>query len=107
MSDKDAGDFAQEMRCSPEFIMAGRKSEARNKSEFACFVKNRTPHAVRVTVPLGFMEGLDRIDDRDYELLLEENRRRYSADVELVGTGGDAHAPEKAGVFDLGEAERL
>ena len=62
---------------------------------------------MRVTVPLGFMEGLERIDDEEYELLLEENRRQYSAAVELVGTGGDAHAPEKAGVFDLREAELL
>ncbi len=62
---------------------------------------------MRVTVPLGFMEGLDRIDDRDYELLLEENRRRYSADAELAETAGDARATEKVGAFNLGDPELL
>ncbi len=53
------------------------------------------------------MEELDRIDDGDYEHLLEENRRKYCAAVELEGTAGDARATEKVGAFDLGDPELL
>jgi hypothetical protein len=76
LSSKDAGYFAKEMQCEPEFLMSMRKRQAH--TEFACHVRNFTPQPIRLTVPFGDMERRPRLPDLLYEALLERNRHRYS-----------------------------
>ncbi|HEV2560660.1 MAG TPA: hypothetical protein VGT78_00830, partial [Rhizomicrobium sp.] len=75
VSAKDARALADELHTTPEFIDAMRRKGA--KTEFAVWVKHQTPHAVRLSVPLGFLERQYTLDDEDYEFLREENRKRY------------------------------
>ena len=51
LSAKDAGAFAKEMCCEPEFLQGMRKR--RDHTEFACFVRNHTEHPIPLTVPFG------------------------------------------------------
>ena len=46
VSSKDARALAEDMHCDPEFIQSMRKKK--DRTEFACFVRNFTPHAVAV-----------------------------------------------------------
>jgi hypothetical protein len=77
LSALDAKAFAREMRCELEFLQGMRKRK--DKTEFACYIRNFTPMPVRLTVPLGEMERRPRLTDGNYEALLEANRARYSA----------------------------
>src|SRR5439155_4759093 len=45
--------------------------------------RNYTAKALSVRVPLGYVEALPTLDASDRNLLLEENRDRYSAPPEL------------------------
>jgi hypothetical protein len=65
------------MRCTHEFLQDMRKQ--RNRTEFACFVRNHTPTPIRLTVPLGEMERRPKLTDAQYAVLIERNRERYSA----------------------------
>ena len=55
LSAKDAAFFPRNMPCEPELLLSMRKYE-QNHSDFACFVRNLTPHPIPVTVPFGTME---------------------------------------------------
>src|SRR3954466_1679500 len=83
LSAKDAGFFAKEMRCSPEFLQSMRKRQ--DHTEFACYVRNHTERPVALHVPFGRMESRPRLTDAEHEELLERNRARYSADGEAAG----------------------
>lgn len=76
VSDSDARSFASEMRTPSEFIRDMYKRAT--KTEFACFVKNYTPMGIRLSVPLGRMESMPTIDPIDYDILIEQNRKRYA-----------------------------
>jgi hypothetical protein len=78
LSAKDAGAFAKEMGCAPEFLQAIRKHE--QYTEFACLVRNHTPRPLRVSIPLLQMEGQPRIHPAMLEDLIRRNRARYCAD---------------------------
>ncbi len=105
VSAKDARLFAQEMRCSDEFIQGARKWENRGITEFAGFVKNSTAQAIKVTVPLGSMEKLPTISDEAYAELIEENRRRYCATPDEVRVAAETIVTPRDGGFELGEHE--
>ena len=73
------GPLADELHTTPEFIDGMRRKGP--KTEFAVWVKNVTPHAVRLSVPLGFLERQYTLDEEGYDLLIERNRERYSGTV--------------------------
>ena len=75
VSAKDAHALAPELHTTPEFIDAMRRKGP--KTEFAVWVKHQTPRAVRLSVPLGFLERQHTLDDEDYDELLARNRERY------------------------------
>ncbi len=77
VSAKDATVLDSEFRCSSEFLLSQRKE--RDHTEFACYVRNYTSRALSVTVPLGFVESLPVLDSFEQEMLLADNRERYSA----------------------------
>ena len=86
LSALDSKAFAREMRCEPEFLQGMRKRK--DKTEFACYIRNFTPSPVRLTVPLGEMERRPKLTDSEYEALLEANRGRYSAGEGEAGKRG-------------------
>lgn len=84
VSAKDAHTLSDELHTTAEFIDGMRRKGP--KTEFAVWVKHETPHAIRLTVPLGFLERQHTLDEEDYAVLLERNRERY------CGTIGEAPA---------------
>lgn len=79
---KDARAIAEDMRATPSFIQGMRKG--RNATEFACFIKNAIPTALRVSVPFGTVEAHGRLSDVDYEVLRERNRQSYCWDAAAI-----------------------
>jgi hypothetical protein len=77
LSGKDAGIFAKEMNCEPEFLQNMRK--AKGYTQFACYVRNHTRRPIALTVPLRQMEKQEKLTSAQLEQVLAENRRRYGA----------------------------
>lgn len=104
VSYKDAGIFAKEMNCSPEFIQSARKRK--DQTEFACWVRNLTDRAIKISVPLGAIEKLPVMEKPEYQKLIDKNRSLYSGTIKK---GGAIKPSEEKGVdgFELGEPEDL
>jgi hypothetical protein len=77
VSARDASAFAKEMRCEPEFVQSTRKHA--KATEFACWIKNTTPRAIRLEVPLGVVGGMPKLEQHAYDQLIAANRARYCA----------------------------
>jgi hypothetical protein len=75
VSAKDARALADELRTTPEFIEGMKRRGPR--SEFAVWVKHLTGQAIRLSVPLGFLERQPTLDTEDYDALVCANRVRY------------------------------
>jgi len=75
VSAKDARALADELRTRPEFIEGMKRRGPR--SEFAVWVKHLTGQAIRLSVPLGFLERQSTLDAEDYDALVAANRTRY------------------------------
>lgn len=75
VSAKDASALAPEYRTTADFILSRRKRQ--QHSEFALYAKNITPTAMTFEVPLGFVEGFDRLPSEDYAALVEQSRQRH------------------------------
>ncbi len=75
VSAKDARALADELRTTSDFIEGMRRRGPR--TEFAVWVKHLTGQAIRLTVPLGFLERQPTLTDEDYDALLAANRTRY------------------------------
>ncbi len=79
VSDRDARVIAPEMRTRPELLSAMTKS--RTSTEFAAFVRNVTPQALKMTVPFGSAESMDRMPDDAFDEVLAASRQRLSTSV--------------------------
>src|SRR3954451_20030398 len=75
VSAKDASVLAREMHCEPEFVTSMRKRGSH--TEFACWIKHATPHAIRATIPLGEVDRLPKISADGYAALIADTRSRY------------------------------
>ncbi|MGH8277730.1 MAG: ATP-binding protein, partial [Steroidobacteraceae bacterium] len=82
VSAKDARVLASELRTTSEFIEGMRRRK--DRTEFAVWLKQLTPSAIRLTVPLGFLEKQPILAEEEYEALLERNRERYCGTLEDV-----------------------
>jgi hypothetical protein len=82
LSAKDAGIFAKEMNCEPEFLQSMRKG--RDFTQFACLVRNHTSRPIPLTAQFGLMEKEEKLTGEELERVLEQNRRRYGAKGERV-----------------------
>lgn len=83
VSAKDARALADDMHCAADFLQEMRKH--RDRTEFACWIKNVTPQAVAISVPLGSVEALPQLAEEDVEVLVARSRERYcipAADVD-------------------------
>ena len=74
VSDRDARALAPDMRTTPEFISNVRKHP--NSTEFACYVRNFTPSALRLSIPFGTLEDAPRMTDDEYAQMIARNRER-------------------------------
>jgi hypothetical protein len=77
LSERDAGALSGNMGCTPEFLLSMKKYESERISQFACFVKNYTHSAIRLTIPLGLMEKQPEISQKARTTLIERSRERY------------------------------
>lgn len=75
VSAKDARSFAEELHTTSDFIESMRRR--RDRTEFAAWLKNMTPSAVRLTTPLGYLERQPTSTDEALDELLDRNRERY------------------------------
>jgi hypothetical protein len=75
VSAKDARALADELHTTPEFIDGMKRRGPR--SEFALWVKHVTGQAIRLSVPLGFLERQPTLDEEGYEALVTASRGRY------------------------------
>ncbi len=67
-----ASQFARDMHATPEFIQS---MKSRTHAEFACYVRNLTPRAVKLSIPIGALEAAPKMDDEAYKRLRERNRQ--------------------------------
>jgi hypothetical protein len=81
LSADDASALAANMGCTPEFLLGMKKHEAAKMTQFACWVRNHTPSAIRLNVPLGMMEMLPLIHPQVFATLLRCNREQYCTEV--------------------------
>ncbi len=82
VSSKDARSLADELRTSSYFIESMRRRG--NRTEFAMWLKQMTPSAIRVTVPLGFIERQPLLSEEAFEAVMEANRERYCGTLDDV-----------------------
>jgi hypothetical protein len=89
ISDRDARALAPDMRTNAEFVTSARKRE--HSTEFACYVRNMTDTAVKLTIPFGTLEGASPMSRQAHAALIERNRARYA-------TSSDPARPTATGV---------
>lgn len=75
VSAKDARALADELHTTPAFIESMRRRGG--KTEFAVWLKQRTPQAIRLSVPLGYLERQSMLTEEAYDTLIAANRDRY------------------------------
>lgn len=82
VSSKDARAMADELHTTSEFIESMRRRDAR--TEFAVWIKHQMPHAIRLAVPLGFLERQPVLSENDYDALVSSNRKTYCGTLASV-----------------------
>jgi hypothetical protein len=82
ISDRDSKFLAPEMRTSSDFIAAQKKD--RDRTSFACYVRNFTPQAISITVPFGTLERQPTMSTTAYERLCQSNRARISMSTDPI-----------------------
>lgn len=82
VSDADARAIAPDMHTTADFLLAMKKHQG--VSDFALSIRNVTAHAVKVEVPLGFLEDTATLEQQQYDALLALNRKQvgYTPQVE-------------------------
>ena len=68
----------RDMRTTPDFIMTMKKKDFAY-AEWACYVDNLTPSAIKLTVPFGAIEKLPRMSDAEWRDMRARNKERYGA----------------------------
>ncbi|WP_262692493.1 type IV secretory system conjugative DNA transfer family protein [Kordiimonas aestuarii] len=75
VSAKDARVFAEEIRCSTEYLQNIKKRK--DETEFACWIRNETGKPVTLFVPLGAIERQPTLSDDEYRSAIDRNREKY------------------------------
>src|SRR5262249_3472867 len=84
-----------EMRTEAEFVHGMAKRQ--RTTEFACFVRNVTPQAVKLEVPLGIVDRLPALSSRAYDRLIDMTRATYAAPIaEIDAIDRAFRAPKRA-----------
>lgn len=82
VSAKDARALADELHTTSDFIESMKRRHGR--SEFAVWLKQMTPQAIRLSVPLGFLERQPLLTEEAFEEVLDANRERYCGTLDDV-----------------------
>lgn len=96
VSARDARALADELHTSSDFIESMRRRGGR--TEFAVWLKHLTAHAVRLSVPLGFVEGQPILSEEEFSEIIAANRARYCGTLDQVLTA-DFQPPATRGEF--------
>lgn len=93
----DAKLLANEFRTTPEFLFS-RKKDNRDPSnpkwtEWACYIRNVTPHAISINVPFHALRDAPKMSEASYQTLLARNRTRYAADPDEEGAAPSNSPP--------------
>ncbi len=99
VSTSDARALAPDMRTTPDFILS------QPRLQFACHIRNVTPSAVSIPIPVGELERQERLLDDQYELLREYNRDRVSIPEPVRGKGFTFESPPGSADSDLHQHE--
>ncbi len=76
--------------------------------KWALIATNTTDQAMKITVPLGFMENEETISDEHYDRLVHLNRLQYCSSLdERLQETERREPPASQGGFDLGDPELL
>lgn len=111
VSARDARALADELHTTPAFIESMRRRGG--KTEFAVWLKQRTPQAIRLSVPLGYLERQPMLTEEAYDDLIAANRARYCGTIAearlpafpvVPARAAEEPAPEEATLLPL-EAE--
>lgn len=75
MNAKDAKSLASEMQVTSDYLQSMKKTVY--GSDFAFWVKHELPKAIKVNIPFGHLEKLERMNGTSFQELLERNREKY------------------------------
>jgi hypothetical protein len=90
LSTSDARHMAPDMRTTPDFIMN------QPRLHFACHIRNVTPQAVSIPIPVGLLEDEPLLSNESYRALIERNREKVSLPPALPAPAGSPSAPRNA-----------
>ena len=85
ISHADARQLANDFQSTPEFLFSQKTDKSGREPQWAnwaCYVRNVTPHAVSITVPFYALRDAPKMSEASYQKLLQRNRARYAADPE-------------------------
>ena len=77
VSDSDARALANDMHTDADFISSMKKHT--RSTDFACYVRNYTDNAVRLTIPFGTLEKARVMTPAEHATVIARNRERYAA----------------------------
>ncbi len=80
VSSKDASTLSGELRVSSDFVETMKRH--RDRTEFAVWLKHKTPHAVRLSIPLGFLERQPLMSEDAFDEVITNNRLRYGTPLD-------------------------
>jgi len=74
--DVDARALASDLRTTPQFILDQKRDPRRppHFTEYACYVRNQTEHAVSIRVPFYTLENQPTMDNLAHQILRQVNR---------------------------------
>ena len=89
ISMSDARALAPDLRTTADFILS------QPKLHFAAHIRNVTPQAVSIPVPVGMLESQPRLSQEAYEQLRQANRARVSLprDIPRIGSAMKSEGP--------------
>ena len=77
LSAKDAALLDAEFHTTSAFLLSQQKRK--HRTEFAAYIKNHTAQALTISIPLGYMESMPKLDAGAYRALIAQNRACYAA----------------------------
>jgi hypothetical protein len=83
VSANDARAFAADMRTTADFILSMQQRKG-HSTDFATYVRGKTPTAVRMAIPYLDVERQPRMSAEDHREILARNRRRYAVTATTV-----------------------
>jgi Type IV secretion-system coupling protein DNA-binding domain len=83
LSAHEARAIAAELGTSAEFLASLRRQPT--ATEFALWAKNLIPHAIRLPVPLGYLEAQPMMSEEQFTQVIQRNRALYCQALDEAG----------------------